>query len=51
MQHAWREWLDAHLEDFAMTSPGERALLDRALTDIATTLVNEPVLAGSPGRA
>ncbi|MBB4763308.1 DHA2 family efflux MFS transporter permease subunit [Amorphoplanes digitatis] len=51
VQHAWREWLDAHLEDFAMTSPGERALLDRALTDIATTLVNEPVLAGSPGRA
>ncbi|MBO3738227.1 MDR family MFS transporter [Actinoplanes flavus] len=51
MQHAWREWLDTRLDDFTMTDPGDRVLLDRALTDIATTLVDEPVLAGSADRA
>jgi hypothetical protein len=50
VRHAWREWLDARLEDFPMTDPGDRARPDRALTTIATRLVHEPVPAGSPGR-
>ncbi|BCY06904.1 MDR family MFS transporter [Actinoplanes sp. L3-i22] len=51
VRQAWREWLDARLEDFTMTDPGDRALLDQALTNIATRLVDEPAPAGSPGRA
>ncbi|MFI1987781.1 hypothetical protein [Actinoplanes sp. NPDC020271] len=51
VRHAWREWLDARLEDFTMTDPGDRALLDEALTTIATRLVDEPAPAGSSGRA
>ncbi|KUL23803.1 MDR family MFS transporter [Actinoplanes awajinensis] len=51
VRHAWREWLDVRLEDFTMTDPGDRALLDQALTNIATRLVDEPAAAGSPGRA
>ncbi len=51
VRHAWREWLDSRLEDFTMTDPGDRALLDQALTNIATRLVDEPTPAGSPGRA
>ncbi|GIE85159.1 MDR family MFS transporter [Actinoplanes regularis] len=51
VRHAWREWLDVRLEDFAMTGPGDLALLDRTLTDIATTLVDEPTLAGFHDRA
>ncbi|GAA4600441.1 hypothetical protein GCM10023107_53100 [Actinoplanes octamycinicus] len=44
---AWRGWL----EDYTMTDPGDRALLDQALTTIGTRLVGEPAAAGSPGRA
>ncbi|WIM98356.1 hypothetical protein ACTOB_001954 [Actinoplanes oblitus] len=51
VRRAWRDWLEARLEDFTMTDPGDRALLDQALSTIATRLVDEPAPAGSPGRA
>ncbi|MEV6350180.1 MDR family MFS transporter [Actinoplanes sp. NPDC051851] len=52
VRHAWQQWLGARLEDFTMTDPGDRALLDQALANIATRLVDEeqPMPAG-PGRS
>ncbi|GLY07759.1 MDR family MFS transporter [Actinoplanes sp. NBRC 101535] len=41
VRQAWLGWLDAHLEDITMTGPGDRDLLDQALSNIATRLVNE----------
>ncbi|GGN65121.1 MFS transporter [Actinoplanes lobatus] len=41
VQHAWRQWLDAHLDDITMTDPDDRALVDQALTNIASRLLNE----------
>jgi EmrB/QacA subfamily drug resistance transporter len=38
---AWRRWLDVRLDDWTITDPGDRALLDRALDNIATRLVDE----------
>ncbi|MER7276276.1 MDR family MFS transporter [Dactylosporangium sp. NPDC000244] len=38
---AWKQWLDAHLEDITLAEPGDHALLDKALTNIATRLVDE----------
>ncbi|WP_045745612.1 MDR family MFS transporter [Actinoplanes rectilineatus] len=54
VREAWRQWLDTHLEDFAMTEPGDRALLDQALGNIATRLVDEEEVVGAgiaPGRS
>ncbi|MBU2670780.1 MFS transporter [Actinoplanes bogorensis] len=41
VQGAWRNWLDARLEDVTMTDPADRALLDQALDNIATRLLDE----------
>jgi hypothetical protein len=41
IQHAWRQWLDARLDDFAVAEPGDQALLDKALSNIATKIVDE----------
>nr|BFE60817.1 MDR family MFS transporter [Dactylosporangium thailandense] len=38
---AWKQWLDAHLEDITLAEPEDHALLDKALTNIATRLVDE----------
>ncbi|MEV0277731.1 MDR family MFS transporter [Streptomyces sp. NPDC050610] len=38
---AWRSWLDAHLEDWDITDPQERARLDRALDNMAAKLLDE----------
>jgi EmrB/QacA subfamily drug resistance transporter len=41
LQAAWRRWLDTRLDDWTITDPHDRALLDRALENIATKLVDE----------
>ncbi|MEV6300646.1 MDR family MFS transporter [Actinoplanes sp. NPDC051861] len=41
VRDAWRDWLDAHLDDITMADPRDRALLDQALGNIATRLVDE----------
>jgi len=38
---AWRDWLDDHLDDWTLTDPTDRALLDQALNNIAVRLVDE----------
>ncbi|MBL1078128.1 MFS transporter [Nocardia sp. 2] len=38
---AWRRWLDTQLEDWDLTDPDDRALLDQALDNIATKLLDE----------
>ncbi|MEU7041335.1 MDR family MFS transporter [Streptomyces varsoviensis] len=38
---AWRSWLDAHLEDWDVTDPEDRARLDRALDNMAARLLDE----------
>ncbi|WP_225728598.1 MULTISPECIES: MDR family MFS transporter [unclassified Nocardia] len=38
---AWRRWLDDRLDDWDLTDPDDRALLDRALENIATKLLDE----------
>ncbi|MEV0265038.1 MDR family MFS transporter [Streptomyces sp. NPDC050617] len=38
---AWRSWLDAHLEDWDITDPQDRARLDRALDNMAAKLLEE----------
>ncbi|MFI5845929.1 DHA2 family efflux MFS transporter permease subunit [Catenuloplanes sp. NPDC051500] len=38
---AARDWLDANLDDWTMTGPGERALVDQALDNIAIRLTDE----------
>ncbi|WP_030617273.1 MDR family MFS transporter [Streptomyces sclerotialus] len=38
---AWRRWLDAHLEDWDITDPEDRASLDRALDTMAARLLEE----------
>jgi EmrB/QacA subfamily drug resistance transporter len=41
VRHAWRDWLDARLDDWTLTEPGDRALLDQALTNIAGKLTDD----------
>jgi hypothetical protein len=41
VQTAWRHWLDDHLDDWTLADAEDRALLDQALTNIATRLVDE----------
>jgi EmrB/QacA subfamily drug resistance transporter len=41
VQTAWKQWLDARLDDITLADPGDRVLLDRALSNIATRLVDE----------
>ncbi|MEU8240294.1 MDR family MFS transporter [Actinoplanes missouriensis] len=41
VRHAWRQWLDANLDDIARTDPDDRILIDQALNNIATRLVDE----------
>ncbi|MFC7484893.1 hypothetical protein ACFQX7_39395 [Luedemannella flava] len=41
LQTAWRHWLDEHIDDWTLADPTDRALLDRALDNIATRLVDE----------
>ncbi|WP_204012638.1 MDR family MFS transporter [Virgisporangium aurantiacum] len=41
VQGAWRQWLDTRLDDITMTDPADRVLLDQALDNIATKLVDE----------
>lgn len=41
LRDAWRRWLDTRLEDWTVTDPEDRALLDRALERIATRLLDE----------
>ncbi|MBF6240661.1 MFS transporter [Nocardia otitidiscaviarum] len=38
---AWRAWLDTQLVDWDLSDPDDRALLDRALDNIATKLLDE----------
>ncbi|WP_433219978.1 DHA2 family efflux MFS transporter permease subunit [Dactylosporangium sp. CS-047395] len=41
VQTAWKQWLDAKLDDITLTDAEDRVLLDRALSNIATKLVGE----------
>lgn len=41
LQAAWRRWLDTQLDDWSVTDPQDRALLDQALDNIATRLLDE----------
>jgi EmrB/QacA subfamily drug resistance transporter len=41
VRHAWRQWLDANLDDIARTDPDDKVLIDQALNNIATRLVDE----------
>jgi len=45
VKSAWQQWLDAHLDDITMSDPGDRALLDQALGNIAGRLVDEELSA------
>lgn len=38
---AWRRWLDSRLDDWNEADPADRALLDQALTNIATKLLED----------
>ncbi|WP_039796391.1 MDR family MFS transporter [Nocardia araoensis] len=38
---AWRRWLDTRLDDWNEADPADRALLDQALTNIATKLLED----------
>ncbi|WP_228781692.1 MFS transporter [Nocardia abscessus] len=38
---AWRRWLDRRLDDWDEADPVDRALLDRALSNIATKLLED----------
>lgn len=38
---AWRDWLDTQLDDWDLTDPADKALLDQALDNIATKLLDE----------
>ncbi|MGW4326142.1 DHA2 family efflux MFS transporter permease subunit [Nocardia sp. NPDC004573] len=38
---AWRRWLDSRLDDWSEADPADRALLDQALTNIATKLLED----------
>jgi EmrB/QacA subfamily drug resistance transporter len=38
---AWRRWLDTRLEDWTITDSNHRALLDRAINNIAAKLLEE----------
>ncbi|WP_159842663.1 hypothetical protein [Nocardia sp. CY41] len=38
---AWRPWLDSRLDDWSEADPADRALLDQALTNIATKLLED----------
>lgn len=38
---AWRRWLDTRLDDWNEADPGDRALLDQALMNIATKLLED----------
>ncbi|QLY34950.1 DHA2 family efflux MFS transporter permease subunit [Nocardia huaxiensis] len=38
---AWRRWLDTQLEDWDLTDPGDKVLLDQALDKLATKLLDE----------
>jgi EmrB/QacA subfamily drug resistance transporter len=48
---AWWRWLDGRLDEFTVDDPHDRAVLDRALTNVAERLVDEsarePVAAGT----
>ncbi|MEU4219571.1 MDR family MFS transporter [Actinoplanes sp. NPDC026623] len=41
IKDSWQQWLDAHLDDITMTDPDDRALVDRAMANIAGKLVDE----------
>jgi hypothetical protein len=38
---AWRSWLCSRIDDWDCANPGDRALLDQALDDIASKLLDE----------
>lgn len=38
---AWARWLDSRLDDWTVTDPADRALLDRAINNIAAKLLEE----------
>ncbi|WP_370012346.1 MDR family MFS transporter [Nocardia cyriacigeorgica] len=40
---AWRRWLDVRLDDWDITDPADRMLLDQALESIATKLLDQDV--------
>lgn len=50
VQAAWRRWLAAHLDTWDDRDPGDRALLDEALTNIATKLLEEHLDELEPAR-
>lgn len=41
LKAAWRRWLDSRLDDWNAADPIDRALLDQALTNIATKLLED----------
>ncbi|WP_433061536.1 MFS transporter [Dactylosporangium sp. CS-033363] len=41
VQTAWKQWLDAKLDDITLADAEDRVLLDKALSNIATKLVDE----------
>ncbi|MEV0357501.1 MDR family MFS transporter [Nocardia sp. NPDC050697] len=43
IREAWRQWLDARLDDWSADDPADRALLARAMDNIATKLLDEGV--------
>ncbi|MCW8379769.1 MDR family MFS transporter [Streptomyces justiciae] len=41
LHDSWRRWLDTQLQDWNLSDPEDQALLDQAVNNIATRLVNE----------
>ncbi|MFD0364183.1 DHA2 family efflux MFS transporter permease subunit [Nocardia sp. GCM10030253] len=48
---SWRRWLNTELEDWDYSDPADRALLDRALENIATKLLDEAAQEREPANA
>ncbi|MFI7671234.1 DHA2 family efflux MFS transporter permease subunit [Nocardia sp. NPDC049526] len=51
IQASWRQWLDTRLDDWDCADPADRALLDRALENIAAKLLDEETREREPVRA
>jgi EmrB/QacA subfamily drug resistance transporter len=51
LRAAWRHWLDARLEDWTFRDAADRALLERALDNIAAKLVDQPQHGREPALA
>ncbi|RJO79391.1 MFS transporter [Nocardia panacis] len=50
MHAAWRRWLDERLDDWDLTDPADRSLLDQALDNIAGKLLDEETEEREPVR-